>query len=59
MLVLSRKVGERLVINEKIVIIVVGIAGGRIKLGIEAPSDIPIRREELIALRPEQPQQKT
>ena len=48
MLVLSRKIGERIVIGENIVITVVDIDRGKIRLGIEAPRDVPIYREELL-----------
>lgn len=47
MLVLSRKEGEKLVIDGSITICIVRIEGGKIRLGIEAPSDVTIRREEL------------
>ena len=47
MLVLTRKEHERLVIDERIVITVVRVAGGAVRLGIEAPLDVPIRRAEL------------
>jgi carbon storage regulator len=47
MLVLTRRVGERVVIGETIVMTVVEVNGGRVRLGIEAPRDVPIRREEL------------
>ena len=50
MLVLSRKEGGRLVINGNIVITVVRVAGGRVKLGIEAPPEVSVRREELAPL---------
>lgn len=50
MLCLSRKVGERIVIDGRIVIEVVAItSGNRVRLGISAPSDIGIAREELLA----------
>lgn len=48
MLVLSRKENERLVIDGNIVVNVVRIAGGRVCLGIEAPAEISILREELL-----------
>lgn len=47
MLVLSRKAGEKLVIDGNITIRVVRIQGNRITLGIEAPSDVKILRGEL------------
>ena len=49
MLVLSRKLGEKIYINNNICITVVDIDRGKIRLGIEAPRDVPIFRQELIA----------
>ena len=47
MLVLSRKVGERILVGDKISVTVVRVAGGGVRLGIEAPDDLPVVREEL------------
>lgn len=47
MLVLSRKKGESIVIGNQITIRVIEITGSRVRLAIDAPSDIAIRREEL------------
>ena len=47
MLVLSRKTGERISIGEEIQVIVLEVAHGRVKLGFEAPRDIPVRRCEV------------
>lgn len=47
MLVLSRKVGERVWIGERIAVTVVRIAGGAVRLGIEAPPEMAVVREEL------------
>lgn len=50
MLVLSRKLGEKIVINGNIVLTVVKIDRNQIRLGIEAPKDIPVYREEIAPL---------
>ena len=47
MLVLSRKVGEKLVIGDDIVVTVNRIAGQRVSLGVEAPGHVRIVRSEL------------
>ncbi|HMO14414.1 MAG TPA: carbon storage regulator CsrA [Pirellulaceae bacterium] len=47
MLVLSRKVGERILIGENIAVTVVRITGGGVRIGIEAPAELPVIREEL------------
>ena len=47
MLVLSRKKNESVVIDERIVITVVEIRGDKVRLGIEAPRDVPIHRQEI------------
>jgi carbon storage regulator len=52
MLVLSRKLGEKIIINDNITITVVDIDRGKIRLGIEAPRDVPIFREELLPNHP-------
>ncbi len=47
MLVLSRKVGERIVISDNITIVVQKVAGNRVSLGVEAPRDVRVVRGEL------------
>lgn len=47
MLVLSRKKNESIVIDERIVITVVEIRGDKVRLGIEAPRDVAIHRQEI------------
>jgi carbon storage regulator len=48
MLVLTRKPGERIIIDDQITVTVLEVQGNRIRLGIEAPKEIPVMREELI-----------
>jgi carbon storage regulator len=48
MLVLSRKVGESIVIGDSIVVTVTRVAGNRLTLGIDAPGDVRILRSELV-----------
>ena len=47
MLVLSRKKNESIVINNDIVITVVEIRGDKVRLGIVAPKDVPVHRQEV------------
>jgi carbon storage regulator len=47
MLVLSRKVGERVWIGDKISVTIVRVAQGVVRVGIDAPEEMPIVREEL------------
>ena len=47
MLVLSRKVGERILIGDGIAVTVVRVGPGVVRLGIEAPNDTPVVREEI------------
>jgi carbon storage regulator len=47
MLVLSRKVGERILVGDEIRITVVRLTNGGVRLGIEAPADMSVLREEV------------
>ena len=47
MLVLSRKVGEKILIGDKIEVTVVRVAQGIVRIGVNAPQDMPIIREEI------------
>jgi len=47
MLILSRKINESVVINNNIVITVVEVGRGKVRIGIEAPSEIPVHRQEV------------
>jgi carbon storage regulator len=48
MLVLSRKVGEEIIINDNIRVTVVAVRGNQVRLGFTAPREVPIQREELL-----------
>jgi carbon storage regulator len=58
MLVLSRKVGERILIGDQVAITVVRINATTVRLGIDAPSKMLVVREELAAGAGEQAQAK-
>jgi carbon storage regulator len=48
MLVLSRRLGEEIVIGEGIRVTVLGIKGNQVRLGIVAPPDVPVNRLEVV-----------
>ena len=47
MLVLSRKTNDSIVINNEITIVVVEIRGEKVRLGVEAPKEVPVHRREV------------
>jgi len=47
MLVLSRRIGETVVIGNDVTLMVLGVRGNQIKLGVQAPSDVKIHRKEI------------
>ena len=48
MLILTRRVGETVVIGENIEITVLGVKGGQVRLGVKAPRDVSVHREEIV-----------
>ncbi|HWE39963.1 MAG TPA: carbon storage regulator CsrA [Isosphaeraceae bacterium] len=56
MLVLSRKLGEKIVIGDNIVVTVVKIDRNQIRIGIEAPHEVPVYREEIAPVPPPRPE---
>lgn len=47
MLILSRKINQRIVIGDNIEIVIMDIKDGQVRVGIDAPQDVPVFREEL------------
>jgi carbon storage regulator len=47
MLVLTRKVGERIVIGNSVMLTILESRGGRVRLGVDAPHEVPVYREEI------------
>ena len=48
MLVLARKVGQSIIINDNVEVLVIEVRGEQVRLGIEAPRTIPVHRKELL-----------
>lgn len=59
MLVLSRKIGETICIGQDVTISVVKISGNRVRIGIEAPTDVDVLRGELTSWESELPARPT
>lgn len=47
MLILTRRVGETLMIGDEVTITVLGVKGNQVRIGINAPKDVPVHREEI------------
>ncbi len=47
MLILTRKIGESIIIGESVEVKVLGLRAGQVKIGIEAPRDVEVHREEI------------
>jgi carbon storage regulator len=46
-LILTRRIGEKIVIGDDVTVTVLGVKGNQIRVGIEAPRDVPVHREEI------------
>ncbi|MCX7062721.1 MAG: carbon storage regulator CsrA [Nevskia sp.] len=47
MLILTRRVGETLIIGEDVAVTVLGIKGNQVRIGVKAPKDVSVHREEI------------
>jgi carbon storage regulator len=47
MLILTRKIGESLMVGEDVTVTVMGVKGNQVRIGIKAPRDVEVHREEV------------
>lgn len=47
MLILTRRIGEKLMIGDEVMVTILNVSGNQIKIGIEAPNDVSVHREEI------------
>ena len=47
MLIVSRRIGERIMIGDDVTVTVLGVKGNQVRIGVEAPKDVAVHREEV------------
>ena len=47
MLILTRRVGETLIIGDKVTVTVLGVKGSQVRIGVNAPKDVAVHRQEI------------
>jgi carbon storage regulator len=47
MLILTRRIGETLMIADDVTVTVLGVKGNQVRIGVNAPKDVPVHREEI------------
>lgn len=47
MLILTRRVGETLMVGDEVTVTVLGVKGNQVRIGVDAPKDVAVHREEI------------
>jgi len=47
MLILTRRVGESLIIGDDVTVNILGVKGNQVRIGVDAPKEVPVHREEI------------